>query len=116
MGSWSVETCCARKGNLCHRSSDECEDHTSWGDWLFKLLPAPQRFTRSGNGTEYQFVWPDDWPQWGGDLVIGQTSGLPGFSFSSCDQVIYLADDDEICGGDGNWGATDVEVWYPYYM
>ena len=109
-----MDDCCAVAGNLCHRSSDECEDRTSFNNWLFKLRPAPQRFARSGNGTEYQLVWPDDWPQWGGDLVIGQTSASPGGEFSACDQVIYLADDDEICGGDGNWGATDVEVWYPY--
>ena len=25
----------------------------------------------------------------------------------------YRGTDGEICGGDGNWGATDVEVWYP---
>ena len=25
----------------------------------------------------------------------------------------YRGTNHEICGGDGNWGATDVEVWYP---
>ena len=48
-----------------------------------------------------------------GDLVIGG-SGAPGGSDGYCDQGgTYRGTDGEICGGDGNWGATDVEVWYP---
>ena len=75
----------------------------------------PQRFEPTG--TDYQFVYTDRWPVWGhypGDLAIGDTSGAPGGSHGHCDQGnAYHGTPGEICGGDGNWGATDVEVWYP---
>ena len=48
------------------------------------------------------------------DLAIGTDSGAPGGSHSRCQQgFTYRGTDGEICGGSNNWGATDVEVWYP---
>ena len=124
-GSWSVDGCCAVPGNECHRpcshgaSYDCCHDHTSSSSWLFGLGPGPpQRFEPTGTDTTYQFVKADEWPRWGpssggardDDLAI-QT---PGGSFGYCHQGgTYRGTDGEICGGDLNWGATDVEVWYP---
>ena len=47
------------------------------------------------------------------DLAIGYTPGAPGGEYGYCQQgTTYRGTDGEICGGD-NWGATDVEVWYP---
>ena len=112
-GSWSPDACCAVPGNDCNGSY--CYDRASSSDWLFGLGPGPpQRFEPTG--TDYQIVLADRWPVWGnnnGDLSIGG-KGAPGGSFGYCDQGgTYHGTPNEICGGNGNWGATDVEVWYP---
>ena len=118
-GSWAVDACCAVPGNDCYRDSNPpyCVDRASSSDWLFGLWPGPpQRFEPTGPDTLYQYVWADNWPEWGGngDLGIGLTSGAPGGSAGYCDQgTTYRGTDGEICGGTDNWGATDVEVWYP---
>ena len=114
-GSWSMDACCAVPGNDCHKP-DYCYDRASSSDWLFGLWPGPpQRFEPTGADTTYQDVNADAWPVWGdGDLRIGDTSGAPGGSDGYCIQGdTYRGTVGEICGGKGNWGATDVEVWYP---
>eukprot|EP01045_Picozoa_sp_COSAG04_P013551 COSAG04_NODE_966_length_9138_cov_6.958624_4_plen_95_part_00 len=77
----------------------------------------PQRFEPAGTDTHYQTVVADRWPMWGDggdDLAIGTGSDAPGGSGGHCIQGgTFRGTDGEICGGDGNWGATDVEVWYP---
>ena len=117
-GSWSVDACCAVHGNDCNRYANPpfCIDRASSSDWLFGLWPGPpQRFEPTGADTGYQRVWADAWPAWGNgfDLAIGQTSGAPGGSDGYCQGGTYRGTEGEICGGDNNWGATDVEVWYP---
>ena len=119
-GSWSVDACCAVHGNVCYnqgKSYATCIDRTSSSDWLFGLWPGPpQRFEPTGTDTNYQYVDTDRWPRWGGnyDLIIGDTSGVPGGSRGFCRQGrTYRGTVGQICGGEGNWGATDVEVWYP---
>ena len=110
-------------GNLCNRGPSEngvCQDKASSSDWLFGLSPGPpEHFESTGSSTltRYQNVWESRWPQWGeggggwGDLYIGQSS--PGES-GQCEQgATYRGTAGEICGGDQDWGATDVEVWYP---
>ena len=115
MGSWSKDACCAVHGNDC--TGYYCFDRASSSDWLFGLWPGPpQRFEPTGTDTTYQTVWADGWPYWGsgGDLAIGHSSGAPGGSGGLCYQGgTYRGTDGEICGGDFNWGATDLEVWYP---
>ena len=114
-GSWSVDACCAVAGNYC--GGDSCYDQTSSSDWLFGLWPGPpQRFEPTGADTVYQGGTADWWPAWGtgAALSIGETSGAPGGSGGYCDQgYTYRGTNGEICGGTRNWGATDVEVWYP---
>ena len=126
-GSWSTDACCAVHGNDCNRDarcSDGracpwCDDRASSSDWLFGLWPGPpQRFEPTGTATVYQLVVPDWWPVWDGGLRIGgapiDTSGAPGGSGGGCYQGgNYRGTDGEICGGTSNWGATDLEVWYP---
>ena len=119
-GSWSVDACCAVPGNDCDTWPDLCYDRASSSDWLFGLWPGPpQRFEPTGTDTRYQYVEAEYWPSWGGgaDLSIDiGSSGAPGGSRGYCFQGgTYRGTDGEICGGDGdgNWGATDVEVWYP---
>ena len=120
-GSWSVDACCAVHGNDCDRDDDPsyCWDSASSSDWLFGLWPGPpQRFEPTGTDTGYQYVEADRWPAWGwpgNDLVISAyDNGAPGDGKSLCNQGnTYRGAEDEICGGNRNWGATDVEVWYP---
>ena len=119
-GSWSVDACCAVPGNDCDRDyhPPRCDDRASSSDWLFGLWPGPpQRFEPTGTGSfanVYQDVYAERWPRWGdGDLSIGWASGAPGGSGGYCIQGgTYRGAEGEICGGN-NWGATDVEVWYP---
>ena len=112
-GSWSLDACCAVHGNDCYSTS--CTDRASSSAWLFGLWPGPpQRFEPTDTDTDYQNVAPQWWPQWGNDdLRIGY-NGVPGGEVGYCDQGgTYRGTEGEICGGDRNWGATDVEVWYP---
>ena len=118
-GSWSMDACCAVHGNACYRDAGWCSDRTSSSSWLFGLWPGPpQRFQPTGTGTTYQQVGADWWPVWGdsgsfSDLTIGGNGG-PGGLHGRCTQGnTYRGTDGEICGGGYNWGATDVEVWYP---
>ena len=122
-GSWSLDACCAvHRNNCCKGQGGDpcfgltyCTDRASSSDWLFGLWPGPpQRFEPTGTDTDYQVVGADDWPYWGqGDLTIG-SSGAPGEVGGGCHQgQTYRGTEGEICGGTDNWGATDVEVWYP---
>ena len=121
-----MDVCCARDPHhvYCARDANPpyCIDRgpiVRASDWLFGLWPGPpQRFEPTGITTYYQTVGPGYWPVWGAgagtvDLDIGDHSA-PGGSGGSCFQGhTYRGTDGEICGGDHNWGATDVEVWYP---
>ena len=47
-------------------------------------------------------------------LCLSKGLGAPAGSGGICWQgATYRGTPGEICGGDNNWGATDVEVWYP---
>ena len=133
-GSWSVQACCAVHGNGCYSGdlSEPCDcsydppgciDSTSSSDWLFGLWPGPpQRFKPTGTNTDYQWVEADFWPLWGGnDLSVGDSSTYPegrhGTPGGECPHGDTYEEKrpETFCGdgGDGPWGATDVEVWYP---
>ena len=112
-GSWSVDACCAVPSNECHKPS-YCFDRASSSDWLFGLWPGPpQRFEPTGTHTGYQRADPRNWPEWGDgqDLDIGGT--LDGSDGRCLQGNTYRGTNGEICGGKEDWGATDVEVWYP---
>ena len=87
------------------------------GDFLFRLGPGagPVAYRPTGKGTHYQYRNPGYWPLWGGhDLGFGGYSGALGQGFSAfCNQGdTYAGQTNDACGGDGNWGATEMEVWY----
>ena len=109
---WSLDACCS--GNNCGYGI--CHDYTSSPNWLFGLWPGPPRRSQASpppSGWAYRTVWADHWPEWGemSDLVIGG-SGAPGGSGGTCvDGGLYRGGN--FCGGQYNWGKTDVEVWYP---
>ena len=116
VGSWSMDACCSVPTNRC--GPDYCADHASSSDWLFGLWPGPpQRFEPVGTKHCYQTANAKKWPQFGtgwDDLSIGD-SGAPGGSYGYCKPAFYHGTNNEICGGTNNWGATDVEVWYPLW-
>ena len=85
---------------------------------LFRLH---RQFEPTGHDTDYQYVREDFWPSWGGDdLAIGESSGAPGGTEGSCQWgrpssggPTFRGRSGEVCGGQQNWGPTEVEVWYP---
>ena len=86
------------------------------GDFLFRLGPGagPVAYRPTGHGTYYQDRRPGSWPSWGhyGDLQFGY-SGALGQGDAFCDQGhTYAGEAIDACGGRGNWGATEMEVWY----
>lgn len=128
VSSWSAEACCAVSSNVCYRKHEPpeypddtwCKDYAPASDWLFKLWPgSPQRFDPINTAhVENQHTGPW-WPRWGNggglleygpDLWIG--SRVPGAGGACAQGHTYGGTAHEICGG-GNWGSTDVEVWYP---
>ena len=116
-GSWSKERCCAVHGNDCRSSPYVCYDRTASSNYLYRLSPGePEHYeTIPQGGTEYQAVRPTWWQHFGNgvDLKIGD-NGPPGTS-SSCPQEgsTYCGWDNAACGGNHNWGHTDLEVWRP---
>ena len=126
-GSWGVDACCAVSGNDCSTPSDpySCVDRSASSNFLFRLQPGePERFLPKGGtgdeATEYQWVQPGVWPNWGyNDLGMGY-SGPPGTNGLCAQGGTYAGSSNEACGGGptaygGNgktWGPTDVEVWF----
>ena len=109
-----MERCCAIQGNDC--ASDWCIDQTSSSDYLYRLSPGdPERYEPiPGGDTQYQYAAPNSWPVFGGgvDLSIGHNDGPPGY-YGYCDQgTTYRGSPNAACGGHGNWGQTDLEVWF----
>jgi hypothetical protein len=105
------------------------------GDFLFRLGPgaaatypslkrtSPNHPTWSGGRPGYHFREQSTWPMWGfgtgvdprggsyGDLYFGDNSALG--SHGRCAQGdTYTGVTNAVCGGDANWGATEMEVWY----
>ena len=93
------------------------------GDFLFQLGPAAAATypARGHNGIPggdncYQHRATGYWPIWGtDDLVFGWGGTLgnnghcnkrktPGYTYEGLGQ--------EVCGGNYNWGPTEMEVWY----
>eukprot|EP01046_Picozoa_sp_COSAG06_P019242 COSAG06_NODE_1364_length_9696_cov_14.104929_22_plen_167_part_00 len=119
-GSWSKERCCAVQGNDCYSSF--CYDYTSSSDYLYRLSPGePERYETIPHGGHagYQLVYPTSWPIFGAgdDLMIGGNGPpgvyLPGVTNGFCDQgVTYRGSPNAACGGNSNWGHTDLEVWF----
>ena len=86
------------------------------GDFLFRLGPGarPVAYRPTGRDTQYQWRGPGAWPSWGSgtDLVFGGYGAL-GQGYAQCYQgKTYAGEHNDACGGDGNWGATEMEVWY----
>ena len=92
------------------------------GDFLFRLGPgAAAAYRPTGADTRYQYRDPGCWPLWGGlsggvvahDLSFGYYGALG--TNGQCHQgTTYAGAPNAACGGgEGTWGATEMEVWYP---
>ena len=105
-----------------------CSNGFDWateaeGDFLFRLGPGagPVAYRPTGDDTRYQVRGPGYWPRWGrrhlsepggNDLSFGAYGAL-GQSNARCNQGnTYAGGTNDACGGRGNWGATEMEVWY----
>ena len=84
-------------------------------NFIFRLGPgAAATYRPTGANTDYQRCSPGYWPEWGNDfdLRFGRY-GVLGHD-GRCDQgTTYAGAPNAACGGSGNWGATEMEVWYP---
>jgi len=86
------------------------------GDFLFRLGPGatPVAYRPTGKNTYYQYRSPGDWPIWGSGrhLEFGRSGALGQSGDAYCHQGnTYAGEPNDACGH-GNWGATEMEVWY----
>ena len=118
-GPWSVAACCAANPNCGGSYGDVCYDRSASSDFLFRLQPGePERFLPKGgtgsDATNYQYINPTFWPVWGGGIDLSMGDGRAPGDGGYCTQGgTYAGSDNEACGGYGNWGSTDLEVWFP---
>ena len=120
-GPWSTTACCATGGNSCNGNPNaytSCTDQNAASDFLFHLQPGEtQRFVPTGTGNhvaEYQTVAPHSWPIWGGDNDLRMGGNGPLGTGGRCNQgATYAGSPNEACGGNSDWGLTEMETWYP---
>eukprot|EP01048_Picozoa_sp_COSAG05_P019633 COSAG05_NODE_3126_length_2304_cov_2.452608_3_plen_124_part_00 len=89
------------------------------GDFLFRLGPGagPVAYRPTGKTTFYQGCDSSKWPEWGeGDLSFGHYDqgyhGVLGENGYCSQGPTYAGPYNDACGGNANWGATEMEVWY----
>ena len=91
--------------------------HEATGDFLFRLGPGatPVAYRPTGKNTYYQYRNPGYWPDWGSglaDLTFGRCGALGQINAWCYQGTTYAGEPNDACGGNGNWGATEMEVWY----
>ncbi len=83
-------------------------------DFIFGLRPQLTSYGMTGKNPHFQSVHPDWWPTWGfemnPDLGMGH-GGPPGVGAGCTQGSTYTGSPGQICGGDGDWGETELEVW-----
>ena len=88
-------------------------DNNAKADFLFKLGDSLEKFPNKGSG-DYAYKNPCHWPLFGGggvDLSWGDSVKL-GTKGAQCSPYEYSGHvNNEICGGNSNWGTTHLEVW-----
>ena len=87
--------------------------------FLFRLAGPggvpPKLYLPTGMNAHYQRRSSDNWPTWGSgyDLTFGGYGALGQGDGAVCVQgYTYAGEPNDACGGHGNWGATEMEVWY----
>eukprot|EP01052_Picozoa_sp_SAG31_P029471 SAG31_NODE_2932_length_4897_cov_9.890163_1_plen_1249_part_00 len=130
--SWSVERCCLL--NECSGVPvDDCVDSTATSNFIFRLGPrdstkydpvfTEQEWLAQGHSVApFQYTYHNTagdmyWPTWGsdGDLSFGSYHPLGSADDNQrlCRRSSFFGTAaDEVCGGNNNWGETQLEVWY----
>ena len=89
-------------------------------DFIFGLDGSgpPTKFGPTGTGygldrNGYQWATPSSWPRWGASPDLWMGHGGPPGKNSVCWQGRTFSGSraDPICGSQGGWGKTDLEVW-----
>ena len=116
-GSRSLDKCCENQRNECQKPFPWCFDRTSSSDYLYRLGPGePERYVPTGRDNYFQtssMYWPAFGSNGGDELSIFGGGTVPE---SKCNQgSTYDGIPNAACGGDNNWGRTDLEVWRPLY-
>lgn len=136
-GSWSSAACCSDTRNSCTGSggAQYCRNKVATSNFVFSLSPGtPRRFraaTSAGDGYQpgYQLAKSSLWPTFGGigaqsssrivaslrlsgGTVRYPTTNQLGSGASCGISPSYTSSANTICGGSGNWGTTNMEVWY----
>jgi len=86
-------------------------DENAKADFLFKLGDSLEKFPNKGSGN-YAYKRSAYWPLFGGghDLSWGWNGKLG--TNAHCNAYSYSGHvNNEICGGNDNWGTTHLEVW-----
>jgi hypothetical protein len=82
--------------------------------FIFKLDgAASERFDSKGVDENYQYANPSHWPEFGAgaDIYMGGGNGALGVGNAYCTQNTYTAVTNQVCGGSGSWGSTDLVVF-----
>jgi hypothetical protein len=130
--SWSVETCCQL--NDCTGSgADDCADSTATSNFIFRLGPggcakydpvftAEEWIGQGHSAAAFQYTYQNAagdmyWPTWGvdGGLCFGSYHSLGSTDDNQriCRQSVFFGTQEgEVCGGNNDWGETQLEVWY----
>jgi len=85
-------------------------DQNAKANFLFKLGDSLEKFPNKGSGW-YAYKGPNYCPNFAGNDLLWGSSGKLGRG-AHCNAYSYSGHaTNEICGGNGNWGTTHLEVW-----
>jgi hypothetical protein len=109
-----ASACCTHATPQC------CTGYSSDGSghFLFRLEGpglGAAAFGTTGTNDDYQYNRRDRWTHFGsgnGDLDFGASAALGGPNATCSLGVTYEGSGTELCGGSGNWGETQMEMWY----
>ena len=106
-GTW------AGSGDFCGGVCGGVWDQNTKANFLFKLGDSLEKFPNKGSGN-YALKNPNFWPAfgYGWDLCWGYGGKVGAGTGAECIAKSYSGHaTNEICGSDGNWGTTHLEVW-----
>eukprot|EP01043_Picozoa_sp_COSAG02_P014153 COSAG02_NODE_578_length_20075_cov_93.607930_10_plen_879_part_00 len=136
--SWSKDTCCEDSANYCGSSYCVYPGAAAGAAFIFNLDPAAAKFGPIDPGgtiglmgpsgwdpidasqpvytgeTDYQQASSERWPEFGAhDLSFGFNDlPLSSNEAAMCQQgAVYTGSPNQICGGQYNWGETQLVVW-----
>jgi hypothetical protein len=86
-------------------------DSSATGNFLFTLgSPAVAKYPTLTDCNQYDN--PSFWPEWGSGACLRMGIGALGGNAYCNSNGDCPGVPDNFCGGDNNWGETELEVWY----